>query len=142
MAPKTWSGGTQDPAEEWCNHTSTSISGAKSTAIGEGGANTTAMVGACSSGAGNSARAYEGNGLTDWFLPSKNELNAMFNYKDQITDATYGFVSFDYWSSSQTDGANPDSGPTVAWSQNLDSGNQDLYDYESDKLRVRPVRAF
>ena len=80
MAPKTWSGSSSDdtPTLVWCSATSTSIAGAVGTAVGTGSANTTAMLALpCTSGAAFSADAYAGGGLTDWFLPSKDELNAM-----------------------------------------------------------------
>jgi hypothetical protein len=150
MAPKAWSGAlTPDSAEAWCSDTSSSIAGAVSTAIGTGSANTTAMQSpACTSGAGVSARAYRGGGLTDWFLPSKDELNAMCNYwinpttpptgacTGAVSTGDYGFTSAIYWSSSQPIA-------TVAWAQKLITG--ELYNpFKSDAVnqRVRPVRAF
>jgi hypothetical protein len=153
MAKKTWSGSSSDdtPTLTWCSNTTSDITGAVGTAIGAGSANTTAMQSpACTSGAGVSARAYRGGGLSDWFLPSKDELNAMCNYwinpttpptgvcTGAVSTGDYGFTSGIYWSSSQA------SAPaTVAWAQKLING--DLYNpFKSDSLnqRVRPVRAF
>jgi hypothetical protein len=159
MAPKTWSGSSSDdtPTLAWCSDTSLSITGAVGTAVGTGSANTTAMLAfPCTSGAAVLARAYRGGGLTDWFLPSKDELNAMCNYSRNPTapaapsescygssgstqDPTfaagaYGFASVYYWCSSQryADGA---------WLQSLGDGN--AFDAAKiDALRVRPVRAF
>jgi len=156
MAPKTW-GANETTGIEWCSDTTSSITGAVGTAVGTGSANTTAMLALpCTSGAGVSARAYRGGGLTDWFLPSKDELNAMCNYSRNPTapaaaDAscygssgtaqngsfaagTYGFTSYSYWGSSQYD-AND------AWYQLFLAGYQD-YASEVFALRVRPVRAF
>ena len=155
MAPKTWSGSSSDdtPLLTWCSDTSSDITGARGTAVGTGSANTTAMLALpCTSGAGVSARAYRGGGLTDWCLPSKDELNAMCNYSRTWTGTpstgactgaqngpfaagTYGFASDIYWSSSQDD----------AWKgrdQSLGSGAAGLPDFKSNSFRVRPVRAF
>ena len=159
MAPKTWSGSSSDdtPTLAWCSDTSTSIVGVVGTLVGTGSANTTAMLALpCTSGAAFSADAYAGGGLTDWFLPSKDELNAMCYYSRNLsaspdpTDSCYatsgtsqdgtfaagsfGFASDRYWSSSQYDAGN-------AWIQNLVNGYP-FYDLKSNSLRVRPVRAF
>jgi hypothetical protein len=91
---------------------------------------------ACLSGAGVSAHAYRGGGFPDWFLPSKDELNAMYGYESSIVDtAKYGFASHYYWSSSQT---------TVigAWGQGLVNGSDFNFNKNDTSLRVRPVRAF
>jgi hypothetical protein len=87
------------------------------------------------SGAGVSARAYPGGGFTDWFLPSKEELNAMYGYKGSIVDtAKYGFATNSYWSSSQFD-------TSRAWTQSwLNSFQSDFG--KSDELLVRPIRSF
>ena len=135
MARKTWSGGAADPTTAWCNVTGTDITGAEGTAVGTGSANTTDMLAACTSGAAVSARAYAGGGQSDWFLPSKDQLNAMYNYQGSIVDtATYGFGSTSYWTSSEDPAS-------WGWSQDFSNGSQvglrkDL------TASVRPVRAF
>ena len=154
MAPKTWSGaGTPDRVERWCGDgVGTDITGTF-TAVGTGSANTTAMQpAACPSGAGVSARAYRGGGLTDWFLPSQDELNAMCNYSRTWTgtpptgtctgtqdgtfaSGTYGFASVTYWSSTQID-------PNRSCAQNPDSGAVFAGFKDNAAVRVRPVRAF
>ncbi len=139
-APNTWGDASTDTDIAWCNITNSDITGAVGTAVGTGSANTTAMQpAACTTGAGVSARAYRGGGFTDWFLPSKDELNAMWLYSlvTGFPTATYGFAIDEYWSSSQSD-------VSGAWSQGLGNGDEgDQYDdrkrYTS---RVRPVRAF
>ena len=163
MAKKTWSGGIQDPSAAWCSDTTTTLSGTFSTAVGTGSANTTAMQSpACSSGAGVSARAYAGGGFTDWFLPSKDELNAMCYYSRNLSatpdptvscygsggttqDGTFaagnfGFASDYYLSSSQNNA-------TQAWYQLFGGGmgggsGDQLSNLKYDPRRVRPVRAF
>lgn len=75
---------------------------------------------------------YSYGGYDDWFLPSKDELNLM--YENLHKNGLGSFVSDYYWSSSE-------SNALYAWAQNVSSGFQSsiirYYDY-----RVRPVRAF
>ena len=77
------------------------------------------------------ARAYRGpNNLSDWYLPSKNELNELRLERVRVG----GFSGDYYWSSSEFD-------VDDAWYQHFYSGNQ----YDSTKYftgYVRPVRAF
>jgi len=86
------------------------------------------------------ASAYAGvDGLTTgWFLPSKDELNAMYLYSQVVgfDTATYGFANSKYWSSSQ-DSTDTD----AAWDQNFSVGDQ-IADYKDVRYGVRPVRAF
>ena len=139
MAPNTWDA-IESNGIAWCSNTISSITGAVGTAIGDGSANTTAMLAfPCTSGAAVSARAYAGGGLTDWFLPSTGELNAMYAYSlvGGFNSATYGFASGIYWSSSQYGAGFSNS----AWNQYFDGGGQN-FGTKSHSLRVRPVRAF
>ena len=129
-APVRWSGAVKDPRIPWCNIADTFISGAAGTKVGTGKANTAAMVGACTSGAANSSRAYKGGGKSDWYLPSKDELNAI--YKKRL--AIGGMSADNYWSSTDVDagGAGTQYFPNGNWG----NGNK------SSALYVRPVRAF
>ncbi len=155
MAPKAW-GVNETTGIQWCSDASNSVT--TSTAVGTGSANTTAMLTsaspfvACTSSAPNAVRAYTGGGLTDWFLPSKDELNAMCNYSRNpsspalpavtcagsqngaFAGGAYGFASGDYWSSSQGVAFS-------AWDQSFNDGLQ-FNDVKNVTLRVRPVRAF
>jgi hypothetical protein len=152
MAPKSW-GVNETTGIEWCSNTSSDITGAAGLAVGTGSANTTAMQSpACTTGAGVAARAYRGGGFTDWFLPSKDELNAMCNYAQNPTtpptsDCTgpqnaafatgnYGFATSSYWSSSQDD-----LNYNCVFNQELDSGFLDSVAKRA-ALSVRPIRAF
>jgi hypothetical protein len=92
---------------------------------------------ACTASAANAVRAYPGGGYNDWFLPSKDELNAMWLYSQVggFNTATYGFDIVDgYWSSSQDT-------PGYALDQNLGNGGQGAAG-KNFALLVRPVRAF
>jgi hypothetical protein len=100
--------------------------------IGSGSANTDKIIiqnGAGSTYAAGLARAYTGGGYTDWFLPSKDELNKLRINRVAIG----GFAGF-YWSSSEYN-------VKYAWYQAFGNGNQ--YNYlKGNAYRVRAVRAF
>ena len=93
------------------------------------------------------AWAYTNNSKTDWFLPSKHELNQLCRYGWRLSvDNTAitctgmtgtirtGFSTGIYWSSSEHDDSN-------AWIQSFDAGGQNG-DGKSGTGYVRPVRAF
>ena len=81
--------------------------------------------------AGTITREYRGpNSLSDWYLPSKDELAQLYNQKTTVG----GFSSDRYWSSSEV-AASP------AWDQDFSNGYQD-YDSKGYAYDVRPVRAF
>jgi hypothetical protein len=103
-----------------------------STAIGSGQANTTAIVNGCIT-AGIAARLCDDldlNGYTDWFLPSKDELNQMYVQKNFIP----GFVGGWYFSSSEASSAD-------AYMQDTGTGEQ-TYVSKNYQPNVRAVRAF
>ncbi len=111
-----------------------SIPGAQGTAIGTGKSNTEAIVKSCGEAkiAAELCTAYRGGGKSDWFLPSKDELNRM--YMNLYKNGVGGFVGTLYWSSSENDAGS-------AWGQNFYSGAQG--DGNKDNtFRVRAVRAF
>jgi hypothetical protein len=123
----------QSTGAQWgCN--GTSIPGT-STGIGTGQANTTLIVNGCST-AGIAARICNDlvlNGYSDWFLPSKDELNLMYTQRTTIG----GFAVDYYWSSSEYDA-------NYAWSQVFTNGYQSNYPYTKiySAFYVRAVRAF
>ncbi len=120
------------------------------TAVGTGATNTGLINAGCVT-AGIAARVASApaGGFSDWFLPSKDELNQLCKYArtqstavvDQAVQCAStgtllpGFASFYYWSSSQ-------SGAGGAWAQNLFNGVQDGGDKNNGSQRVRPVRSF
>jgi len=114
--------------------------GGTSSAVGTGATNTTAIVSGCSETA-IAARICADltlGGYDDWFLPSKDELNLMFEKIGNGPDAPLGniggFAGYYYWSS--TDG-----GSNGAWSQHFSSGNQ-INVIKGATFNVRAVRAF
>jgi len=138
--PYAWNGGSRDPRAEWgCMETS--ISGALGTAIGTGATNTAAIVAGCpeSGIAAKLADLSTFGGKSDWFLPSKDELNLM--YRNLARPGAPGFETDPYWSSSEY-------GVRLAWSQDIRDGGQYFYDGEQHIdfrnlfFYVRPVRAF
>jgi hypothetical protein len=125
---------TADQSEEiqWWNG-SYVVTGATGTAIGTGLANTNAIIAAQGSGsyAASIARDYNGGGYTDWYLPSKDELNQLYVNKAAIGG---GFANDYYWSSTEYDS-------NYTWLQYFSNGAQDVY-IKGFPIYVRAVRAF
>ena len=124
-------GATADPQAEWGCY-GNSIPGADGLVIGTGEQNTTAIVNGCTD-AGIAADLADDLVLgdqSDWFLPSKDELNQMY-----IQQTAIGGFSIDcYWSSSEAD-------DTTAWFQHFNGGGQLNFSKDAT-FYVRPVRAF
>jgi hypothetical protein len=93
----------QSSGIQWYNGTYTTT-GATGTEIGTGLSNTNTIItsqGATSTSyAAGLARAHNGGGYTDWYLPSKDELKKL--YLNRI--AIGGFAGNYYWSSTEFDG--------------------------------------
>lgn len=75
---------------------------------------------------------YSLNGYDDWFLPSLNELNLMYENleKNDLGSFTSGY----YWSSSENNSS-------YAWYQYFNDGYQNYYN-RNYYFYVRPIRAF
>ena len=104
------------------------------TALGTGSANTDRVItqnGAGIDYAAGLARAHAGGGFTDWFLPSRDELDTLYLNRAAIG----GFSSASYWSSSE-DGAN------TAWYQDFGDGVQGDSFGKHSTYHVRAVRRF
>ena len=84
-------------------------------------------------------------GKTDWFIPSKAELNYVCLYARSLSESAgtcsggslrTGFVGASYWSSSEYD-------QDRAWYQNFSNGGQAYVDgLKGASVYVRPVRMF
>lgn len=111
----------------------TAISGT-STAIGTGSSNTSKIISICT-GATIAAKLcdnYSYSGYTDWFLPSKDELNELYLVKDEITELN---IYDNYWSSSQNM-------PETAWYQFFLNGVQSDLGGKDQLYKVRPIRVY
>ena len=110
----------------------TLIAGADGTAVGTGAQNTADILAGCTESptAAEIAHTYSLNGYTDWFLPSRDELNLLYQQRVVVG----GFANDDYWSSTEGDSYD-------AWGQYIGGGNL-YYGNKSNSFRVRAVRAF
>ncbi len=108
------------------------------TAFGTGLANTNAIIfqnGASTTYAAGLARAYNGGGSGDWYLPSRDELNKLYLNRAAIGGFDITLSPY-YWSSSEYDSK-------AAWAQGFDDGRQYGGNaYKQGTARVRAVRAF
>jgi hypothetical protein len=123
----------------WGGYNMENPSGAFSTAIGSGNSNTEAIIAAYTgSSAARLCAELTLGGYSDWYLPSKDELNKIWENRVAINPLqTDPFGLTEYWSSTVAD-----NGLQEAWRQSFsNSGAQDL----SAKLYenyVRAVRSF
>jgi hypothetical protein len=112
-----------------------SISGADGTAVGTGEQNTLDIEAGCTTPdtAADLCANLSLGGYSDWFLPSKDELNLM--YENLYLEGVGGFADTNYyWSSSEYSA-------DLVWDQTFYNGYQS-YTNKDDTDRVRAVRAF
>jgi len=115
-----------------------------STALGTGRQNTQIIVNYLrqrneNGRAAELAQNFIQNGFTDWFLPSREELNLMhINLRQR---GLGNFSGNTYWSSSHHFSPGRVGASHLAWFQNFGNGNQ-LYSRRADARHIRPVRAF
>jgi hypothetical protein len=114
--------------------------GAIGTAIGTGFSNTSNIIasqgGTATSYAAGVARAYTGGGYTDWYLPSKEELNKLYLNRVAIGEFisnSYGL----YWSSSEIQSYPYHS----AWLQDFSNGGP-LSIFKDFDVNIRAIRSF
>jgi len=76
------------------------------------------------------------NGYDDWYLPSRDELNLLYQNRNAIGGFMSASVtpSSGYWSSSEDS-------RTTAWSQRFDTGTQESH-YKNSTFDVRAIRTF
>jgi hypothetical protein len=121
----------QSKSIQWYNGSNT-ITGATGTKLGTGSANTNSIINR--QGAGNYAAklCYDLvlGGYSDWYLPSKDELQKLYENRFEIG----GFSNYVYWSSSEYD-------RDSAWQEYFSSG----YPCHPKKIyadHVRAIRTF
>lgn len=132
---------------KWQNITdlglATNVSGL-GTVLGTGETNTQLIVNALGNGnyAAKMCDNYQQNGFTDWFLPSKDELIAIYNFFDTCGCESVSPIN-NYWSSTQ--GANAG----VAWNTDFTvNGNTTQFNnltfqlQKDQEIFVKPIRKF
>ena len=153
VGPTTWYDSAARQTFTWCAGKETQAIPSPGTggSRGIGAANTARIASFCSPNGGAywiTQRNASGGvgGKTDWFLPTKDELNFLCLYARQLpenagtcTNANplrSGFLNQSYWSSTEHSSE-------YAWYQNFINGGQAHFDGTKGlSLYVRPVRAF
>ncbi|POR03950.1 hypothetical protein AU468_04605 [Alkalispirochaeta sphaeroplastigenens] len=134
-----WSG------KPWGGHGTEVGSCARGTSVGTGAGNTAAIRGAFGDSEPRNDRAdyaariaddlvveRHGDSFSDWFLPSRDELDLM--YRNLHSRGLGGFGDVIYWSSSEE-------GSIDAWRQSFGDGSREILG-KSQLRRVRALRAF
>lgn len=109
------------------------VTDATGTAVGDGKSNTNKIVnaqGKTGTYAAYLCYKYKNDGFKDWYLPSKDELDLLYDQRNVVG----GFGATDYWSSSE-------SSKGKAWEQEFGGGFQFKYN-KSFTLNVRAIRSF
>ena len=123
----------QGTSTQWFNNGVYKVTGANGIALGTGSQNTTTIInsqGNTGNYAAKICRDYTGGGYTDWYLPSKDELNLLYLNRS----VTYTFTGSPYWSSTEMD-------ITYAWWQVINNSIQD-WDDKSYAVCARAIRSF
>jgi len=110
------------------------FTGANGIILGTGKQNTNDIVAGCAEAsiAAKLAKNYNGGGFSDWYLPSKDELNKL--YLNRV--AIGGFIINHYWSSTKDGGS-------YAWMETFTNGGPFYTSYRHDyTISVRAVRSF
>ena len=121
----------QDIYPQWWGCSGTAISGADGTALGTGNQNTIDIMAGCATIkiVARMCADLDLGGYSDWYLPSKDELDKLF-----INRVAIGGFNGVYWSSSEYD-------DFFVWIQDFGNSGQGFGGKE-DLFYVRAVRAF
>lgn len=152
VAPDGWFGTPKDPITPYCNvFNAVGFTEPQNWTwfdeMGSGKSRTDSMLKVCSSGAAVLANAYKGGGKSDWYLPSRYQLNELCKYARNLKTSNkayfpcsrdgylrQGFEARFYWSSDE-------SCCSSAYNQDFDTGRQ--FEFEQWlEHNVRPIRAF
>lgn len=119
------------------------VDGADGIALGTGAQNTIDIVNACSSTSSEFAAdlcdKLELNKFDDWFLPSKDELDLLYQNREKVNETAKAnggaqLEDTEYWTSSHKTS-------NTVWIQNFSAGNQSG-GFEDKLFNVRAIRAF
>ena len=115
--------------------------GANGLEIGTGAQNTLDILDRCETQdiAADLCDKYENDGYEDWFLPSRDELDSLYQNREIVNETALknnGDVlkGGEYWSSSHNN-------INTVWRQNFVAGNQSS-ELKDEKNYVRAIRAF
>ena len=125
-----------NPGAPWGCSTQ-SIPEAAEIAIGSGRQNTATIMAYCMEPgiAARVADSYRLNGYDDWYLPSKNELDTLYNQQDFVGGPLTIGMSLSYWSSTEDDSH-------YAYFRSFFNGNQGISLEKHWPFKVRAIRAF
>ncbi len=116
----------------WKNNVNTET-GATGTAVGTGAANTATIVSVLGNSGSYAALLcsnYSAGKFKDWYLPSKDELNLLYQHMNVVP----GLSATNYWSSSEVS-------KSKAWDQEFGGGFTEK-DRKTFTLKVRPISSF
>lgn len=134
-APGDWNDG-DDPQISWSTgeNQDLTVTGADNESIGSGYKNSLDIANQSgnllATTAALVARGHDGGGKSDWYLPSKGELDTLFTQKALVG----GFTASNYWSSTEVFN-------NGGWNQNFSTREQGE-NGKFDARSVRPIRAF
>jgi hypothetical protein len=120
-----------------------SSTGTSNTAMGAGLSNTLAIVnqvGGFSNYAASGSLSYSNGSVSDWFLPSRDELMKLRDASSFGSLSQFGLANNYYWSSSE-DLSSPNANAWCVHMQ-LTSGNMVLTNPKNSLFKVRPIRRF
>lgn len=146
-APNTWNGAAPDGTGEWCNATDAGIAGLGFT-IGTGTTNSATIAGTCASTGTNDAAEYIRSltigGKSDWFLPSRDEMLALYDQRALLT-GTFSTNKADvdvarYLTSSESTGFSTNAIAVYMEGSCCDGTAQDVS--KQFAFSLRPVRMF
>lgn len=114
-------------------------SGASSASLGDGKSNTTTIIASHRSVdereyAAKYCENLEINGFSDWYLPSKVELDLLYWQISGLGIGDFQGIGFGYWSSTEYD-------ETQAWGQGFHEGIQGRIE-KTEQFLVRAIRSF
>jgi len=121
----------------WANQQDV-LTGASGESVGSGQSNTAAIVNVLGEDNDYAARLCENlefEGYSDWFLPSKDELNLIFVNLHSAATSLGDFQNSFYWSSTEDDEGD-------AWLQDFGSNGDQYYDAKNAERLIRAVRNF